>query len=244
MEPIYDAKVNKIIEMLKYKTRDEIATELEYKSYKSLDMYMRRKNFVFDSETCRYIPKQTKAEKMKKDFKSHAPPKIANIINAFEEDADPKLVAKQNGFKDHKEMARYMKNKGYEWNVYKNNYIKTVGKIDEKIANKVIEETTEAQDTPTGTDEYIHFMQFLYEKRDTIYQLISGTKEDGKMPRYVVPGITRTKAIYMSDMVARLIAEFSQEKNITQREIAETALIEFLQKYGYKNEVEALLKNG
>ena len=47
----------------------------------------------------------------------------------------------------------------------------------------------------------------------------------------------------MSDMVARLTAEFSQEKNVTQREIVEAALIEFLQKYGYKNEIDALLKN-
>ena len=52
--------------------------------------------------------------------------------------------------------------------------------------------------------------------------------------------IRRAKA---SDMVANLTAEFSHEKNIIQREIVEAALIEFLQKYGYKQEVEALLKN-
>ena len=47
----------------------------------------------------------------------------------------------------------------------------------------------------------------------------------------------------MSDMIARLAAEFSREKNVTQREIMEAALIEYLQKYGFKREVDSLLKN-
>lgn len=47
----------------------------------------------------------------------------------------------------------------------------------------------------------------------------------------------------MSDMIAKLTAEFSKEKNITQREIVEAALIEFLEKYGFKREIETLLKN-
>jgi hypothetical protein len=47
----------------------------------------------------------------------------------------------------------------------------------------------------------------------------------------------------MSDMIARLAEEFSKEKNVTQREIMEAALIEFLQKYGFKREINSLLKN-
>lgn len=37
-------------------------------------------------------------------------------------------------------------------------------------------------------------------------------KEDEKIPRYALPGLVRTKAIYMSDMIAKLAAEFSREK--------------------------------
>jgi hypothetical protein len=47
----------------------------------------------------------------------------------------------------------------------------------------------------------------------------------------------------MSEQVAGMMAEFSQEKNVTQREIVETALVEYLQRYGFKQEVEALLQN-
>lgn len=57
--------------------------------------------------------------------------------------------------------------------------------------------------------------------------LLTGVKEDGKIPRYAVPGIVRTKAIYMSDMIAKLTGEFSEEKNVTQREIMKAALIEY-----------------
>jgi hypothetical protein len=243
-KPIYTSKVRKLIELLKFKTRDEAAEEMGYKNYKSLDMYMRRKNFRYDSESGQYVPKENRVDKLNRDPKSYAPTKVVSIITAFEEaNADPMLIAKQEGFKDHKEMAEYMTNKGYEWNAYKNNYVKAIGKVEEKTADEVIEEVVTTQSPPTDIDEYIPFIRFLYEKRDDIYQLLSGTKEDGTIPRYVVPGLVRTKAIYMSDMVAKLTAEFSKEKNVTQREVMEGALIEYLQKYGFKREVESLLKN-
>ena len=244
MEPIYDSKVNKIMELLKFKTRDEAAEELGYKNYKSLDMYMRRKNFRYDGDSGQYVLKEDAIDKLNKNPNSYAPTKVVNIITAFEKvNPDPMFIAKQGGFKDHKEMAEYMANKGYEWNVYKNNYVKTIGKAEEKTAGEVIKETVTTQNPLTDIDEYIPFIRFLYEKRDDIYQLLSGTKEDGTIPRYVVPGLVRTKAIYMSDMVAKLTAEFSKEKNVTQREVMEGALIEYLQKYGFKREVESLLKN-
>jgi len=247
-QPIYDAKVKKVLEMLKFKTRDEVAEELKYKNRKSLDMYMRRKNFTFDNREDQYIPAHTRVEKLSRDPKNYAPAKVVSIITAFEEeDIDPKLVAKQEGFKDHNEMAEYMKNKGYEWNVYKNNYVKVVGKVEDELdaadLPQEIFTKPEGKKTYEGIEEYLPFIRFLYEKRDEVYQLLSGTKEDGKIPRYALPGLVRTKAIYMSDMIAKLAGEFSREKNVTQRDIMEAALVEYLQKYGFKREIEALLKN-
>ncbi|SPF51898.1 conserved hypothetical protein [Candidatus Desulfosporosinus infrequens] len=240
-QPVYDDKVKKVLEMLKFKTREEVAEELEYKNWRSLDMFMRRKNFTYDSQEGQYIPVHTRVEKLNRDPKNYAPAKVVSIITAFEEaDMDPMLVAKQEGFIDHKEMAEYMKNKSYEWNAYKNNYVKTVGKVED-VADRPQEAIGKKMEE--GIDEYLPFLRFLYEKRDEVYQLLSGTKEDGKIPRYALPGLVRTKAIYMSDMIAKLAGEFSREKNVTQREIMEAALVEYLQKYGFKREIEALLKN-
>jgi hypothetical protein len=95
----------------------------------------------------------------------------------------------------------------------------------------------------TAIDEFLPFIRFLYDRREKVYQLLNGVKEDGKIPRYAIPGMARTKAIYMSDKVASVMGEFSREKNVTQREIVEAALVEYLQKYGFKQEVEMLLQN-
>lgn len=40
-----------------------------------------------------------------------------------------------------------------------------------------------------GIEEYIPFLRFLYEKRNEVYTLLSGIREDGKLPRYAVPGL-------------------------------------------------------
>ncbi len=254
MEPIYDEKVKKIIGMLKFKTRDEVAAELNYKSYKSLDMYMRRKNFAYDSQEGQYFPMQNRVEKP--DPKSYAPTKVASIITAFEvEGIDPRMVARQEGFQDHREMAEYMKNKGYEWNVHKNNYVKAVGRIDvpEPVGQPVAEAVSQpipepavqptSGELPEGLEEYLPFLRFLYENRDGLYQLLTGTRDDGIIPRYALPGEVRTKSIYMSEVIAKLAAEFSKEKKVALKEVMEGALVEYLMKYGFKREVETLLRN-
>ena len=56
----------------------------------------------------------------------------------------------------------------------------------------------------------------------------------GVVPRYIVPGIATTKTVHMMNTLVQLVADFSQEKNITQREIFEVALIEFFKSTGTK----------
>lgn len=242
-EPIYTAQATKIIEMMKFQTRNEVAEKLNYKTWKSLDMYMRRKNFIYDSSQEQYIPVEMKAEK-KKEYNLHsAPDKVRRVIEAFAEDnPDPKEIAKQAGFSSHKEMAEYMKVKGFEWNVYRNNYIKITGFKENEIDIKLQERDDEAVEESVVA-EFIPFIRFLYDKREKVYQIIDGVREDGMIPKYAIPGHSRSKAVYMSDKLANAVGDFSKEKNVTQREIMETALVEYLQKYGFKQEVEALLQN-
>lgn len=250
-EPKYNAKVHKIIDLLKFKNRDEVARELNYKSYKSLDMYMRRRNFHFDPKQQQYIPAKLVSKPPERSVSvTYAPKRAETIMAAFEEaDADPRTIAQNAGFDSHKDMADYMKSKGFEWSIHKNNYVQSVGYIEPLHEEPEEESSAEPGQQPDlkgasteGIEEYVPFLRFLYEKRDEVYNLLTGVREDGKLPRYAVPGLVRTKAIYMSDLIAKLTAEFSEEKNITQREIVEAALIEYLQKYGFKQEVESLLR--
>jgi hypothetical protein len=143
-------------------------------------------------------------------------------------------------------MAEYMKNKGYEWNVHKNNYVKAVGRIDvpepvgesveeavrqlapEPINLPVPEPTAQptSSEMPGGFKEYLPFLRYLYENRDGLYQLLTGTRDDGIIPRYALPGEVRTKSIYMSEVIAKLAAEFSKEKKVALKEVMEGALVE------------------
>lgn len=241
-EPIYSARARKVIEMLKYQSREEVAKEFNYKHWKSLDTYMRRKNFVYDSRQGQYIPAENRFKKDKEAYRNSAPNKVLKIVDAFGvANPDPKEIAEREGFADHREMAEFMKAKGYEWNVYKNNYIKITGFVEEPEPLETVNRNLERRET--ALDEFLPFIRFLYDRREEVYQLLDGVREDGKIPRYAIPGLAKTKAIYMSDKVADVMGEFSREKNVTQREIVETALVEYLQKYGFKQEIEALLQN-
>ena len=55
-----DKKARKVIDLLKYNTRDEAAELLGYKSYKSMDQYMRRRDFIYDPEEGQYVVKENK----------------------------------------------------------------------------------------------------------------------------------------------------------------------------------------
>ncbi|MGB4018845.1 MAG: hypothetical protein WBK78_05030 [Syntrophomonadaceae bacterium] len=242
-EPIYSARARKTIELLKFKSREEVAKEFDYKNWKSLDTYMRRKNFVYDSRQGQYIPAENRFNRDKQAFRNAAPNKVLKIIKAFDvENPDPKDIAEREGFADHREMAEFMKAKGYEWNVYKNNYVKITGFVEEPEPLETVNRG-EGERGAEAIGEFMPFIRFLYDRREKVYQLLDGVREDGKIPRYAIPGLAKTKAIYMSDKVADVMGEFSREKNVTQREIVETALVEYLQKYGFKQEIEALLQN-
>ena len=56
-EPIYDDKVKNVIRLLtEGVNREEIAKQMGYSNYKSLDMYVRRRNFHWDSDNQNYVP--------------------------------------------------------------------------------------------------------------------------------------------------------------------------------------------
>lgn len=63
-----------------------------------------------------------------------------------------------------------------------------------------------------------------------------------QVPRYLVPGIAQNKNVQLSHLINQLIVDFSHENNLTQRQMFECAVLEFLIKYGYEHEVKALFQ--
>lgn len=76
----------------------------------------------------------------------------------------------------------------------------------------------------------------------SIYKLLQPV-ENAQIPRYLVPGIARTKTIQRMNTLHDLIADYCNEYDIQQLVLFEVALIEFFQKYGFKREMEHLLSN-
>jgi hypothetical protein len=130
-KPIYDERVKEILRGLaEGKTRDQLADEFDQKNYRSLDMYMRRRNFKWDSRDQTYDPSVVKD---KPNFPITDSSKAGQVLTLLaKEGADLKSIAQRIGFRDHLELAQYMAARGYEWDTEQGTYVKVFGKIQEE----------------------------------------------------------------------------------------------------------------
>ncbi|MDV6378218.1 hypothetical protein ORD22_08150 [Sporosarcina sp. GW1-11] len=207
-----DARVELIIDSLQEgKTREDLAVQFGHRDYRSLDMYMRRRGYTWDSEMQCYIKRETNTDTYITQ-EIHGG-KVAQIIDLFAKGLDAKAVAEQLFFQSHRALAEYMRNKGYQWVAAENNYERVYG---------VSVEDGEIEDAKLNTASSL----------STIEQI----------PRYMIPGIQQGKNIHISHLLNQMVIEFAREKNIRQREIFETAVIDFFQRYGYAHEVKALFR--
>ncbi|MED2007435.1 MULTISPECIES: hypothetical protein [Brevibacillus] len=260
-KPIYDERANAILRgLVEGKTRDELAKELGYKNYKTLDIYMRRKNFKWDRDKQNYVPAYSRVDKQDMDLALLRSSKVATVISLFQkEGADAKTIAKRLGFADHRELANYMRAKGYRWSSEQGNYTRVYGQLQEEAEGRP-EAVEELQDSHGGDEavntstaprlsradtaqleRYLPLLEMLERNKDRLIDLIVPGAESGKVPRYAVPGIFVTKSVHMTNTLDSLVREYSKEKNISQRDIFAVALIEFFRRYGYEREIETLL---
>jgi len=102
-EPVFDRQVNKVIALLEEgKEKEDIATELGYSNPASLDNYMRRRNFAWESRDRKFVPAAEKYSGKARNnlLQLKGVSKAALIISLFTEDgANPKDIAEQTGFK-------------------------------------------------------------------------------------------------------------------------------------------------
>lgn len=240
-EPVFDRQVDKILGMLEDGTdRVEIAEKLGYKNPMSLDNYMRRRNFSWDSRQKNFVPAAERYSGKGRDnlIQLHGTSKAALIISLFsQEGSDAKDIARQVGFDAHTEMASYMKRKGYEWNSLKGNYIKmSTDKLQQSGSHAQLGENDSMAEM---LENILPLLKNIQKTGQQSSQVIS--EETQSLPRYQIKGMYGTKAMRMANVLDELIRGYSKERNISQREIIEVALIEFFQKYGYRDQVEEFL---
>lgn len=231
--------------------REELAVRLGYKTYKSMDMFVRRQGYTWDRRVGRYLlPEERNSGRYSQAIPT-TQGKVGEILTLFAKgDLDVREVAQKVGFTGHRELALYMKTKGYQWDANLGNYL-----IEEELVESEVQagsKTTEVTQTSQITthqiqaqDNYQELLAYLLQKEQLLRKILEqreAEESEGIIPRYAVPGIFVTKSVHMTNQLDQLIRDFSKEKNISQRELFEVALVEFFQKYGYKQAVDTLLQ--
>lgn len=248
LQPIYDDKVKKILHLLgEGFSREDVAEQFRYSTYRSMDGFMNRKNFLWDKRKGTYIPADVFKAPLETmmNFPSDSVRRVVMELN--KEGGNPKEIALKVGFENHLEMASYMKSKGFEWSQEVGNYFcisPTIPEVDEGVATAGTDATHE--NSPSSVDgdfeQFLPLLEWLTSNKGGLQNLLGASVASGQIPRYTFQGLFVTKSVHMTNTLDQMVRDFSKEKNINQREIFEVALIEFFQKYGYSQEIEALLQ--
>ena len=255
----YNEKVNIVLEGLDNgETRESLTEEFGYSHWKSLDTYMRRKGFRYDGEN--YVPKNSKDDSEEEEDEENErkvnseiteDSKVVMVQSLFKNGhSDPEDVASKAGFSSHDEMATYMKSRGLAWSVEEKNYVRREG-FEEETGSEQKTDTTstenEVVDRMNNLDRavveellrYLPLLKKLADNEEVLEEIFEKNKD--KVPRYAIPGEAETKGLYFSQRMIYVLEEFSDVRNVSQREIIEGALYEFFQKHGFKDEMEAML---
>jgi hypothetical protein len=212
--------------------RDKISLELGYSNPKSLDIFMRRKGFLFDKNLGNYSPIKISDAKATKTFSEDK--RLNNILSLFSEDTvDAKKVAQLTGFHNHIELADYMKSNNYIWNEACSNYI--------RIRNTEANSPQEAEKNIIETNElheYLPLLRQLYKDKERLLKLITSTAENSTLPEYSLTGLPSFLSITINENLNKLLKQFSEEKAYKLDKVFEVAIVEFLIKYNYNEEIQ------
>jgi hypothetical protein len=255
-QQIKNDRISQVLKMLQEgQAREKIADQFGYSTWKSLDIYMRRHGFSWDSQRHLYtlsIPESSAKEE------SHLPSPDINpedVVKLFSIGIlDSREIAKRTGFSGHKEMATYMLRHGYKWSAASLNYINlnpspTKAGFEENSEEDLIENREIQTDhfaTVNGTlsiEKYKTLLEFLWQSREQLIKVIESMNTENKIRVYTVPGKAKTKSIFLSDSLSDLMLTLCQKHSLSQRQGYEAALIEYLMKYGYQANIEQLLNN-
>jgi len=253
--PIYEKQVQTILDGLAAgRTKEELAEQLGYTNVKSLDNYMRRKNFSWDGRRGIFFPTVKKLAAKKLQLPKQDYSKAGVVVDLFAGGLDSKEIAQKLGFPSHKDLAQYMTDKDYIWDAEHCNYVKTnVKQLKQKQQSpepNPVADAAAANSESQNSDDLTELLSFLpllrqlQARKERLGELLESIPLDSaQLPHYAIPGTPVTKSVYMVNTIDKLVKEYSEERNVSQRQIFELALLEFFKKYGYRAEVDRLLLN-
>ena len=254
-------RVSQILEMLQAgQPRERIADQFGYSTWKSLDIYMRRHGFTWDSRRQIYTNAESEATFKKPtrapiaedgDLTDVNPEEIIRLFSLGILDA--REIAKKKGFSGHKEMAAYMLRRGYVWSSATSNYIdsnpyqekaglNTCAVVQNNPQESYQLHTVHSLSEVPVDQKYITLLEFLWQSRDKLIKLLESMNTKDKIRVYTIPGQAKTKSIFLSDRLSDLMLTLCEEHSLSQKQGYEAALVEYLSKYGYRDQVEQLFE--
>ncbi len=222
-------------QLLSGASREQLAKLYGHKSWKTVDMFMRRKNYTWNGDKQVYEINAKRPRNDDFDEGQAEPKRVRQILKSFKEGKDAKKIASELGFKNHLVLAEFMRGKGYQWDHKTLSYELNEGDISDP---EVIEEV---DNSITYTDDP-EAVSFIMENKDSIMRLL-GQDSSKELPRYRVKGPYISKSFQLSLNLDKLLKDFCEDYNITQREIFEIGLVETLKRYGYEAEIKGIFGN-
>ncbi|OMC89221.1 hypothetical protein BK128_04675 [Viridibacillus sp. FSL H7-0596] len=240
-----DELIQQVLELLAQgKKKDEVASICR-KQWKTIDMYFRRRQFHWKDNT--FVPKEPVIDEAYRTIVGDS--RAANITRQLmSKNADIQSVAIKNGFQNEVELGKYMRTKDFVWDKDNRNY-----KFEPKKSNAINESTITIANTqvdsfiPTSLEEYKELLSFLMYHENQLRILLGNRpnlSDEYGIPNYKIKGNNDRITLTISSTLKILLKDFSDSYNTNQRTVLEAALIEFFQKYGYKNHVNEFLLNG
>ncbi|CDX03431.1 Hypothetical protein DPCES_3545 [Desulfitobacterium hafniense] len=252
------SRVNEILNKLRSgQSREAISDHYGYSTWKSLDMYMRRNGFTWDSQRRIYTNAEAGSTEgpslASTDLTEINPDEIIRLFGLGILDA--REIAKKTGFPSHKDMAAFMGCHGYVWSSAESNYmdsnpppqeqsLNNMGKNEDTLAKAAAEHSRSPLTEGFPSDKYITLLEFLWNSRDKLIKMIESTEElqNHKVQVYTIPGEAKTKSIFFSNELATLMTAFCKDHCMSQKQGFEAALIEYLAQHGYEHEINSLLQ--
>lgn len=241
-------KMKSIIDMLsEVKDRNVVAQKHGYCDFKGIQTYASRHGYKWNQKKQNFVSASAYA-KQNESIDDKPKGRVAKVLSLIAKGMDAREIAKQLSFDSHKEMANYMRSKGYFWDMEKCTYVKRdiasePERGDAELKQGNSDKTSDAESNGTESElERFRDILLMLEKNKTGIEKCLELKQEGlTVPRYLISGILVTKSVHMPTGLDQLTREYSREKNITQREVFEVALIEFFRRYGYKSEIDTIL---
>jgi len=135
-------------------------------------------------------------------------------------------------------MATFMKRKKYEWDVKKNNYVKI--KREEGDNPNLRQLNLESEALEEVLMEVLQGINELKSGKKKVVKTDTTGEESNELPRYRLAGFYKSKAFDMNSTLDNIVVDFSKIRRISQKDLFEIAIVDFLLKYGEEGAVEEL----